>query len=37
MLNDTFQFVNVIAPPNKSNGFLRVRCNGGLNQQRSAV
>lgn len=27
----------VIAPPNESNGYLRVRCNGGLNQQRSAV
>lgn len=25
------------APPNESNGYLRVRCNGGLNQQRSAV
>ncbi|RWW88236.1 hypothetical protein BHE74_00002897 [Ensete ventricosum] len=24
-------------PPNESNGYLRVRCNGGLNQQRSAV
>lgn len=30
---------NVAAPPapSESNGFLRVRCNGGLNQQRSAV
>lgn len=25
------------APPNESNGYLKVRCNGGLNQQRSAV
>ncbi|KAJ8458082.1 hypothetical protein OPV22_031008 [Ensete ventricosum] len=24
-------------PPKESNGFLRVRCNGGLNQQRSAI
>jgi hypothetical protein len=29
----------VAAPPapSESNGYLRVRCNGGLNQQRSAV
>ncbi|KAG5514774.1 hypothetical protein RHGRI_035984 [Rhododendron griersonianum] len=25
------------SPPVRSNGFLRVRCNGGLNQQRSAI
>ncbi|KAM7260165.1 hypothetical protein ACFE04_015906 [Oxalis oulophora] len=25
------------APPKESNGYLRVRCNGGLNQQRSAI
>ena len=25
------------APPSESNGYLKVRCNGGLNQQRSAV
>lgn len=24
-------------PPKESNGYLRVRCNGGLNQQRSAI
>ncbi|CAL9040441.1 unnamed protein product [Musa banksii] len=24
-------------PPKENNGFLRVRCNGGLNQQRSAI
>ena len=26
-----------IAPPAETNGYLRGRCNGGLNQQRSAV
>ncbi|WOL01371.1 hypothetical protein Cni_G10087 [Canna indica] len=25
------------SPPKESNGYLRVRCNGGLNQQRSAI
>ena len=25
------------APTKETNGYLRVRCNGGLNQQRSAV
>ncbi|KAJ6865693.1 hypothetical protein NC652_037264 [Populus alba x Populus x berolinensis] len=25
------------SPPKETNGYLRVRCNGGLNQQRSAV
>ena len=32
-----FGVVFVSAPPTESNGYLRVRCNGGLNQQRSAV
>lgn len=28
---------NVTAPRTETNGYLKVRCNGGLNQQRSAV
>ena len=37
MLTIYFSCYIVAAPPKETNGYLRVRCNGGLNQQRSAV
>lgn len=33
----SYALLHCAAPPKETNGYLRVRCNGGLNQQRSAV